>query len=212
MALPEFILNGYKDWKENNYPKNSKLHERLADLGQKPKAMIISCCDSRVDPNTIFKAQIGDFFTHKNIANIVPPYATYKSNYGTFSALEYGITALKIPNIIVLGHSCCGGIKYAYQKFTNQLLENNNSFVDEWVNYVKPAYDILDKNQSYDNIIKSLEKNNITNSIKNLLQFPFINNLILQNKLKIHGLWFEISSGDLMYYDEKTTDFKKIIL
>ena len=51
-----------------------------------------------------------------------------------------------------------------------------------------------------------------TNSIKNLLQFPFINNLILQNKLKIHGLWFEISSGDLMYYDEKTTDFKKIIL
>ena len=168
MSLPEFLINGYKDWKDNIYPKKKELLDILLKEGQKPKAMIITCCDSRINITKIFNGEIGDFFVYRNIANLIPSFNLKDSNDGVQPAIEYGIENLKIKDLIILGHSNCGGIKHAYQLLSGQI-KNNNKKIDRWVENIKPSFIKLDNNQNNEKNIKSLEQLSIINSI--LLHF-----------------------------------------
>ena len=210
MPLPDFLINRYKDWKHNSYPKKENSYKSLEKEGQKPKAIIISCCDSRVDPSIIFKAEEGDFFIHRNIANLVP--ATKQNNLfsETLSALEYGIKTLNISNIIILGHSCCGGIEYGYKIFSGEISDNETN-LSKWVENIRPAYALLDKSLSNKKKYEKLEKLSIENSILNLTNIPFIKKSLLDNKLLIHGIWFELNTGKLMYFNQKTKKFEDLI-
>ena len=88
-TLPSYLIKRYKGWKATFANSKSWFH-KLAEDGQHPRAMIISCCDSRVHATTIFGADTGDFFIHRNIANLVPPYAPNEDYHGTSAAVEYG--------------------------------------------------------------------------------------------------------------------------
>jgi len=209
MSLPEFLINGYKDWKENTYLKKKELLDILLKEGQKPKAMIITCCDSRVNITKIFNGEIGDFFVYRNIANLIPSFNLKDSNDGVQPAIEYGIENLKIKDLIILGHSNCGGIKHAYQLLSGQI-KNNNKKIDRWVENIKPSFLKLDKNQNNEKNIKSLEKLSIVNSISNLLTSVEINKLVTDRKLKIHGIWFDLKTGNLEYYNQSQNKFKKL--
>ncbi len=205
MALPDFLVDRYRDWKNNKFPKKLQSYKLAEAQGQKPKAMIISCCDSRVHATKILRGDIGDFFIHRNIANLIPPFSKDVEYSETLSSIEYGVQHLNISNIILLGHSNCGGINYAHQLLSNNA-KDENFFINNWVKNIAPAYLELDHNLSKDNQIKSLEKLSIINSISNLNKFPIIN----KNKINIYGLWFEISSGKLMYYDSNNKKFQNI--
>ena len=209
MSLPEFLINGYKDWKENIYPKKKELLDILFKEGQKPKAMIITCCDSRVNITKIFNGEIGDFFVYRNIANLIPSFNLKDSNDGVQPAIEYGIENLKIKDLIILGHSNCGGIKHAYQLLSGQI-KNNNKKIDRWVENIKPSFIKLDKNQNNEKNIKSLEKLSIVNSISNLLTSVEINKLVTDRKIKIHGIWFDLKTGNLEYYNQSQNKFKNL--
>ena len=209
MSLPEFLINGYKDWKDNIYPKKKELLDILLKEGQKPKAMIITCCDSRVNITKIFNGEIGDFFVYRNIANLRPSFNLKDSNEGVQPAIEYGIENLKIKDLIILGHSNCGGIKHAYQLLSGQI-KNNNKKIDRWVENIKPSFIKLDNNQNNEKNIKSLEQLSIINSISNLLTSVEINKLVTDRKLKIHGIWFDLKTGNLEYYDQSQNKFKNL--
>ncbi|MBV1902230.1 MAG: carbonic anhydrase, partial [Marinosulfonomonas sp.] len=109
--LPAYLVQRYHGWKATTYSENKAWYRRLADDGQHPRAMVISCCDSRVHVTSIFGADQGEFFIHRNIANLVPPYEPDGDHHGTSAAVEYAVTALKVAHIIVLGHSNCGGVQ-----------------------------------------------------------------------------------------------------
>ena len=209
MSLPEFLFNGYKDWKENIYPKKKELLDILFKEGQKPKAMIITCCDSRVNITKIFNGEIGDFFVYRNIANLIPSFNLKDLNDGVHPAIEYGIENLKIKDLIILGHSNCGGIKHAYQLLSGQI-KNNNKKIDRWVENIKPSFIKLEKNQNNEKNIKSLEKLSIINSISNLLTSVEINKLVTDRKIKIHGIWFDLKTGNLEYYNQSQNKFKNL--
>ena len=161
MPLPDFLLNGYKDWIDNTFTRKKNLFKKLS-RGQNPKALVISCCDSRVHANKIFQADEGDFFIHRNIANIIPKYKNSSKGNETLAALEYGLGSLKIRNIIILGHSNCGGINHALNLFSNKEKYKNQS-LDNWIKNIKPAYKMIDKNKSGKEQLNSLEKMNIIN-------------------------------------------------
>ncbi|MDA9748778.1 hypothetical protein N9U75_01345 [Pelagibacteraceae bacterium] len=209
MSLPDFLIKGYKDWKDNIFQEKEKIFKELLQNGQKPKAMVISCCDSRVDPNKIFNANEGDIFIHRNIANLVPHFNLKKINFETLAAVEYAINSLKISNIIILGHSNCGGIKRAYEVFSAKK-QNNNLFIDNWIKIIKPAYKNISKNENNKNQIKFLEQQSIKNSISNLLSFPNISNLVIKNKLKIFGIYFDLETGNLMNYNDTNNQFELV--
>jgi len=208
--LPQYLVDRYKDWKKNSFLENKFSYEQLAIDGQKPKGMIISCCDSRVHASSMFGAETGEFFIHRNIANLIPPYNPDGDHHGTSAAIEFAVSALEIPNIIILGHSNCGGIKNGYYLCKGENNNNDLIFVNKWLNILQPAYDSLNQLSDDNQMISQLEKESIKVSIKNLLDFPFIQQALDSKQLSIHGLWNDIGSGELEILVPETMMFKSI--
>ena len=207
-SIPEKLINRYKDWKKTGFEEHRDWYETVAKAGQNPLAMVISCCDSRVHATSIFGADPGEFFIHRNIANLIPPYNPDGDHHGTSAAIEFAILSLAVSHIIILGHSGCGGIKNGYHLCKGDKKNTDLVFVNKWLNILKPAYDTLLVNGDDSLMIKKLEKESIKTSIKNLLDFPFIQNALQSEKLEIHGLWHNIGSGELEMLDSETMNFK----
>jgi len=208
--MKEIHFDGYKKFKKEYFKDNKKLFDELAE-GQSPHTMIITCSDSRVSPVKILSATPGELFIARNIGNIVPPYEETKG--ATQSAIEYAINALKIPNLVVLGHSSCGACTHLYHEKNEDEKHVELSHVDEWLTLAYPAkYDAMleclnnpDKNRA-----EITEKNNIQLSIQRLMTYPYIVEALENKTLEIHGWWYHIATGDLETYDYETKSFKKI--
>jgi len=99
--LPDFLVSRYRIWKSSSFINSEDHFKNLASLGQNPSSMVISCCDSRVHATSIFGADEGEFFIHRNIANLVPKYSTDGESNGTSAAIEYALKELKIKNLVV---------------------------------------------------------------------------------------------------------------
>ena len=205
--LPNHLVQRYRGWKANNFSNSKAWYEKLANDGQRPRAMIISCCDSRVNATTIFGADSGEFFIHRNIANLVPPFAEDSSHHGTSSAIEYAVIELKIPNIIVLGHSNCGGANAAFKMFSENKTQNKTIFIHSWLCLMEEGFKKLNKKDIKRFNAKELEKQSIIVSLKNLMTFPFVKEAVNKEKLNIHGLWFDIAVGNLEIYDPNLKQF-----
>ena len=206
--LPEKLIKKYRGWKSSGFQKNKDLFNKLSVEGQNPLAMIISCVDSRVHSTQIFDVEPGDFFIHRNIANLVPPYDLESDNTGTAAALEFAVCVLKVSHIIILGHSGCGGIKNGYHLFKDDKKNVDLFFVNKWLEVLKPAFGKLSTHSSDQSGIEELEKTSIKISIDNLIDFPFIKNELDEGTLSIHGLWHDIASGNLEMLDPENMKFK----
>jgi len=206
-SLPNFIVDRYKNWKSNIYLENSEKLKKLASFGQNPSTMVISCCDSRIHPTSIFGADEGEFFIHRNIANLVPSYSPDEENHGTSAAIEYAIKELKVKHLIILGHKDCGGIKYGHHMHSNSA-NPNYEFINKWVSIILPAFNKIQKDISVQKQITQLEEESIKVSIENLFNFPFVKTAIEDNSLLIHGLIHDIGSGNLKYLSPVTEDFE----
>ncbi len=103
------LLHGYREFAVAYFGSSSELSQRLSQ-GQEPKVLFISCSDSRVDPGMLTRAQPGDLFMVRNVANIVPPASSSQGGHGVSSAVEYAVCHLHVEHIVVMGHSQCGGI------------------------------------------------------------------------------------------------------
>ena len=100
-SLPPYQVKRYKTWQTGKFEENKLRYKQLAEQGQHPQAMVISCCDSRVHATAIFGSETGEFFIHRNIANLVPLYNPDGEHHGTSAAIEYAVTVLKVPHLIV---------------------------------------------------------------------------------------------------------------
>ena len=210
MEIPKFLIERYQFWKKNNFQENRDVYFQASKSPQNPKAMIITCCDSRILEHTMFGSNIGDFFVHKNIANIIPSKNQKQENIQTLSAIEYGLKVLKIPNLIILGHSNCGGVEYSYKILKNNKNINNFEYVNKWVSCLNSAYKKIPENLSENEQITFFEKENIKQSIKNLNDYYFVDKLIKENKLNIIGMWYQINSGLIEYLDNENNFIKLI--
>ena len=210
--LPNYLINRYKVWKETKYEENKSWYKKISSAGQNPKAMVISCCDSRIHVTSMFGSDNGEFFIHRNIANLIPPYNPNGDHHGTSAAVEYAVKTLDISHIIILGHSNCGGIASGYRLCKNHPNSDKLIFVNKWLNILKPAYKNISKTdvKSDQEGIKKLEKESIKISLKNLTDFPFIQDVLTKNELILHGLWHDIASGTLQMLDSKSMKFISI--
>ena len=206
--LPKDLINKYRDWRESSFKQEKDHFERLAKEGQSPKYMIISCVDSRVDPNAIFKSKAGEMLVHRNIANIVPPYSQLTEHSGTIAAIEFGVTALNIKNIIIIGHSGCGGIKYGYHMCHENNFDDNSS-ISNWLKLLKPVYDNI-SGEGNDEKVKYMEKESIIVSLENLSKYPFINTELNSGEIMLYGVWNDIGSGSIETYDFEKKKFDLI--
>ncbi|MDO5368795.1 carbonic anhydrase [Paracoccus sp. (in: a-proteobacteria)] len=197
--LPSYLVHRFHGWHATSYAENRTWYRRLADDGQRPRAMVISCCDSRVHVTSIFGADSGEFFIHRNIANLVPPYAPDGEQHGTSAAVEYAVRSLRVAHLIVMGHSQCGGVAGCHAMCSGRApeLEEATSFVGRWMDILRPGYERVTGLPAEEQV-DALEKMAVQVSLDNLMTFPFVANAVQSGELSMHGLWHDIRDGELM--------------
>ena len=206
--LPKELIDKYYVWKGDTFSKNKDSFEKLAKEGQSPQYMIISCVDSRVDPNSIFNSKAGELFVHRNIANLVPSYDNLTEHSGTIAAIEFGVCALNIKKIIIMGHSGCGGIKNGFHMCKeNKFVEN--SAIPNWLKILIPAYKKL-SNEDGKMMVGELEKISILTSLENISDYPFLKKGLDTKDINLYGVWNNIGKGVLEVYNPKTKIFEQI--
>ncbi len=203
----DFIC-GFKSFQEEYFRGDRKLFESLQS-GQNPKALVIACCDSRTDPFPLMHCDPGDIFVVRNIANIAPPYQEDESYHGVSAAVEYAVTVLEVPDIIILGHSSCGGIQALVQGTD----ANASRFVGKWISILNPAREqALSKfGPSDSRVFPACEMAGILTSMENLLTFPFVSERVEKGALRIHGWYFDMNTGALLSYLPQTGDFEELV-
>ncbi len=210
--LPSYLVQRYHGWKATTFSQNESWYRHLGTEGQHPRAMIISCCDSRVHVTSIFGADQGEFFIHRNIANLVPPYQPDGHQHGTSAALEYAVTALKVAHLVVLGHSQCGGVQGCIDMCRGNApaLESKESFVGRWMDVLRPGYEAVADVAEGPEQARALEKQAVLVSLENLMTFPFVRERVASGDLSLHGLWHNIAEGGLEGFDHDSGKFVQV--
>ena len=209
MADVTKFLSGMEAFQQQHFGENRELATSLVK-GQKPQALLIGCCDSRVDPALLMDCDLGDLFILRNIANLVPPYLKNDDYHGVSSSLEYAVCYLEVSDIIILGHSECGGIE-ALMATANG--EEAGEFIGKWVNIAASARDkVLQEmpDESPARKARACEREAVLVSLKNLMTFPFVAKAVEEGELSLHGLWTDIGEGSLEYYAPEDDSFKPV--
>jgi carbonic anhydrase len=207
--FPRDLIESYKKFKTGYFDPNQSHYAQLAANGQNPETMVISCCDSRVDPETIFNCGPGELFVVRNVANLVPPFETQGSYHGVSAAIEFASLNLRVKNIIILGHSKCGGIRAALDKTATRQTEAN--FITKWMSILDgPKEKVVKKCgcESHDVQQYELEKDGIIHSLENLRSFPCIKALEEMGKIALYGAHYDISNGELRIYNQEINKFE----
>ena len=209
MNFPQRLIEGYGAFAAGRLKREQDRYNELARAGQSPEVMVVGCCDSRVSPEVIFDARPGELFVVRNVANIIPPYSPDGQAHGVSAALEFGIGALRIKHIVVLGHAHCGGVK-AYARGSEPL--SPGDFIGKWMQLMTPAAEKVGPRGTQDQAeyLAQLEQANIANSLANLTTFPMLAKLIEKGKVATHGAYFGVASGDLSVLDTTTGEFKPV--
>lgn len=205
--FPEQLADRYRRFKHRHFEPNIEQYEELAAYGQSPAVMIVSCCDSRVDPETIFSAMPGELFVMRNVANLIPPYETGGTYHGVSAAIEFAVLNLRVKHLVIMGHSGCGGVKAALDR---EVRETEGQFITKWIAMLESArLAVLASHQgsSRKEMVSALEREGIKSSLKNLRTFPFLSELEGKGKLALHGAHFDIATGTLSALNESTGKF-----
>jgi carbonic anhydrase len=201
MTLPAMLLDGYSNFRSGRYASEAERYRRLGEGSQKPKVMIIACCDSRAAPETIFDAGPGEMFVVRNVANLVPPYTPDGGHHATSAALEFAVMSLGVQHIVVMGHGRCGGIRAAVQESSPL---THTDFIGSWMRAIKDVTRIVPRvmGENAETHERHIERASIEHSLANLRTFPWIRMKENRRELSLHGVWFDIAMGELHAYDE----------
>lgn len=212
MAFPEHLVDRFQRFKFRHFARNTDHYQELAEKGQKPDVMMVSCCDSRVDPETIFSAMPGELFVVRNVANLVPPFETGGNYHGVSAALEFAILNLRVKHVVVMGHSSCGGITAALHGHAAH--ETEARFISKWMSMLDEAKSRLKMahpgTAEDSQMQRWLEQEAVATSLTNLRTFPCVQQLEAKGKLELHGAHFDIGSGQLTVLNEETREFETV--
>lgn len=203
------LFKGIAKFREEDFEAHKELFESLGRT-QKPHTLFIGCADSRVVPDLITRTMPGELFTVRNVANIVPPYRQTEEYVGTTSAIEYAVQALEVENIVVCGHSNCGGCA-AMNKSDEELAHLPN--VRRWLEISKEVQGRVERQLGSGSEKKRewlTEQINILVQMRNLLGYPYILDRYKEGRLKIYGWYYIIETGEIFNFNDQTETFELV--
>ena len=212
--FPSHLVDGYETFLTGRFPREHERFRDLAEKGQRPKTMIIGCCNSRVSPEAIFDAGPGELFVLRNVANLIPPYEPDDHYHGASAALEYAVMALKVRHIVILGHAQCGGVRaFAESKidpYTRPL--SAGDFIGRSIRLLEPAAERAGPppDPVGEVYLERLVFESIKQGLRNLRSFPWIATLENRHYLRLHGAYFGVMDGRLMALDEANDVFAPV--
>jgi len=209
--FPDHLADRFRRFKHRHFAPNQDHYEKLAAEGQNPDVMIVSCSDSRVDPETLFSAMPGELFVVRNVANLVPPFETQGRFHGVSAALEFAALNIRVKHIVVLGHSGCGGVRACLEH--DAAKQTKAEFIRNWMSMLDDAREKIvaaHEGKPPAALRGALEREGIKTSLANLRTFPCIQILEGRGSIQLHGAYFDIASGMLEVLDRDSGEFVKL--
>ena len=197
------IVDGFKRFRHEVFPQQEELFKKLA-TAQNPRAMFITCADSRVVPELITQSSPGDLFVNRNVGNVVPPYGQMMG--GVSTAIEYAVMALGVQHIIICGHSDCGAMKAVLNP---QSLERMPT-VKTWLRHAEVARTVVEENcscASDHETLSVLTEENVVAQLDHLRTHPSVAAKLASGQLFIHGWVYDIESSQIRAYDAELGGF-----
>ncbi len=203
------LLAGIHRFHNQYFSENRELFERLAEHGQAPEALFITCCDSRVVANVITHSRPGDLFIVKNMGNFVPPYSENPlDGTGVAAAVEYAVEHLRVKDIIVCGHSDCGAIKALYKERAHYA---DTPHIGEWLKNGERTLAIVAANYPHLTREERLEitsEENVLVQIENLRTYPIVKMALRDGRIHVHAWYFEIGTGRVFSYSPDRSQYE----
>lgn len=202
------LLNGYQLFLDGVYQEEAAIYEELAKNGQQPSTLVVTCCDSRLSPEKLFQVRPGELFVVRNVANLVPPFEGDQRHHGTSAALEFAVKSLEVSNIVLLGHSQCGGIRALVEQ--NPEHARKTDFIEAWMDTAQSAKRRVQEaypDASVDEQAQLCERESLLLSKANLMTFPWIRERVKDGKLTLHAWHIDIRSKEISGYDEAQDAF-----
>ncbi len=202
------LLEGVIKFKDDFFKEHKDIFENLSS-SQNPHTLYIGCSDSRVVPDVIAQTMPGELFVVRNIANMVPPYDENSYSFRcTASIIEYAVEVLKVENIVICGHSNCGGCKALY--YPPKKLDKLPN-VKQWLKLGEEVKNrVLAKNLTPEEREFQTEQLNIVKQLENILTYPFVEKKVDEKKIKLYGWYYVIETGDVFNYNCENKEFELI--
>lgn len=195
------LIKGLREFKSSYFHTHQELFEQLSH-SQKPRVLFITCSDSRIDPNLITQAEVGELFVIRNAGNIIPPFGA--TNGGEGATIEYAVQALDIQQIIVCGHSHCGAMKGLMKL---EKLREEMPLVHDWLKYAEATRRLVKDHYSEyegEELLEIIIAENVLTQIENLRTYPVIHSKLYQGQLTIYAWIYHIETGEVLAYDPNT--------
>lgn len=202
----EQIFAGILRFQEDVFPQRKDLFERLAN-GQHPQALFITCADSRVDPNLVTQADPGELFICRNAGNIVPPHSNHTG--GMTASIEFAVAALRVPHIVVCGHTDCGAMKGAMNPEGLDELPH----VCDWLSHSSAAVKVTKRlygEESKQTQLRRLTEQNVLLQLQHLRTHPYVAAALASGDIELHGWVYDIETGQMLAYNEGSKVFEPI--
>ncbi len=202
------LIHGILEFRKQRLQHYLDQYSHLATR-QSPDGILITCSDSRVAPNVFASTNPGDLFVVRNVGNIVPRCSCAQEGSSEAAALSFALSNLPIKDIIVCGHSDCGamrallaGIDHIQDPHLKGWLQNCDVPISQISSHPAIQQDLLPWNQ--------LSQLNILQQIAHLKTYPAIQQKIAEDRLSIHGWYFDLGKGDLYCFEEEFNRFTLI--
>lgn len=206
------FIQGFMRFQQNYFCDEATLFAELL-TGQNPKALVVACSDSRVDPAIITDCAPGDIFVIRNVANLVPAYEPDGRRHGVSAALEFAVRKLKVEHIIILGHSRCGGIEALLEGGEDGESRSDGDFILDWMNIAAPAREQVRRelpDMNPEKQCRACEQAAVLVSLRNLLTFPWVASEVEAGRLLLHGWYFDMEKGELLGYLPQVGSFEPL--
>lgn len=196
------IIDGFLKFQKNAFPERVKLFKDLANQ-QAPKALFISCSDSRLVPELVTQREPGDLFVIRNAGNIVPSYGPEPG--GVSASVEYAVAGLKVADIVICGHSDCG----AMTAIATCTCLDHMPAVAGWLRYADSAKVVNEARQHADQPSKvaSMVRENVIAQLANIQTHPSVRLALEEGRVNLHGWIYDIETGHIDAFDGSTGTF-----
>ena len=193
------LLLGLLEFREQSLSHYADHFRRLGE-GQRPQALFIACADSRVVPSLLTSAEPGDLFTMRNVGNLVPPAradGTSSGDLSEASAIEYAVAVLKVPNVVVCGHSNCGAMRAIV---TGSMVDDAPN-LGKWLDHARPALAMASRQPDFAGgraLQDRVSQANVLVQLEHLCTYPSVRKGLKDKTLAVAGWWFDITTGDML--------------
>jgi carbonic anhydrase len=198
------ILRGVQRFEHEVFPEHREFFEGLACKQQRPRALFITCSDSRINPNLITQTEPGELFILRNAGNIVPPYSAAPG--GEAATIEFAVAALGVQDVIVCGHSHCGAMKGLLAPDTLERMPA----VKSWLANAEATRRIVQENYAgteNGDLLSIASQENVLVQLENLRTHPSIAAALARRRLNLHGWMYRIDTGQVFCYSPSEGQF-----